>query len=74
MLIGLVFAVPVMRTGRLAFSVGLHAGWNIFQNVIYGLPNSGKPSRVAFMQCQLVGPELATGGNFGAEGGLVVTA
>lgn len=70
-LLGLLFALPMIVTGRLGLSIGLHAGWNIFQNLVFGLPNSGKPSNTSLLVTQDVGPAIWTGDAFGPEGGLI---
>jgi len=51
-LLGLLFALPMIVTGRLALSIGLHAGWNLFQNSVFGLPNSGKPGNTSLLVTQ----------------------
>jgi hypothetical protein len=70
-LLGILFAVPVLYTGRLYFSIGLHLGWNVFQNLVFGMPNGGKPRRAAVLVTEDLGPEFWTGGAFGPEGGLI---
>jgi membrane protease YdiL (CAAX protease family) len=72
-LYGLLLAVPFLLTGSLAITVGLHFTWNLFIGVIYGLPVSGYPPLVALMRAVQLGPERWTGGEFGPEGGLLVT-
>jgi membrane protease YdiL (CAAX protease family) len=72
-LLGLVFALPMVATSHLGLSVGLHAGWNIMQNTVLGLPNSGKASLVALVRTDVVGPVAWTGGPFGLEGGWATT-
>ncbi len=71
-LLGLLFAVPMLLTGRLGCSIGLHMGWNIFQNNVFGLPNGGKLSHATVLVSQAHGPDAWTGGAFGPEGGLAV--
>lgn len=70
-ILGLLFAMPMLVTGRLALSIGLHAGWNVFQNNVFGLPNGGKPSTTSLLVTQDVGPAIWTGGAIGPEGGLI---
>ena len=72
-LIGLLLGWMVIKTGKLHFSIGLHACWNIFQNNIYGFANSGKKSIVSFYTFENTGAPLWTGGQFGMEGGLICT-
>ncbi len=54
----------------LALPVGLHAGWNFFEGSVFGFPVSGS-SRDSALTVTVAGSELATGGGFGPEGGLV---
>jgi membrane protease YdiL (CAAX protease family) len=54
----------------LALPVGLHAGWNFFEGSVFGFPVSGS-TRASVLRLAVSGPELATGGGFGPEGGLV---
>ncbi len=54
----------------LALPIGLHAGWNFFEGSVFGLPVSGS-TRDSLLSVTIAGPELATGGAFGPEGGLV---
>jgi len=68
--LGLLFAVPVLVTSRLSTSIGLHMGWNVAQNTVFGLPNGGKPTRATLFSSTTDGSETWTGGNFGPEGGL----
>ena len=72
-LLGIVFGLPMAMTGRLALSIGLHMSWNIMQNVIFGLANSGQEASVAILAAQPVANEAWTGGAFGIEGGLAGT-
>ena len=62
----------MLLTGRLGCSIGLHMGWNIFQNNVFGLPNGGKLSHATVLVSQAHGPDAWTGGTFGPEGGLAV--
>ena len=71
-LLGLLFAIPMLITGRLGYSIGIHMGWNIFQNNIFGFPNGGKLSHATVLATQAHGPEAWTGGAFGPEGGFAV--
>ncbi|MBR9825391.1 MAG: CPBP family intramembrane metalloprotease [Alphaproteobacteria bacterium] len=79
-LLGLVFGIPFVLTGRLSWSIGLHMGWNIAQNTVFGMANSGQATDASLIITDLVptSPESAgsllwTGGAFGVEGGLTGT-
>jgi len=72
-LAGVMLAIPFVITGRLAYSVGLHFGWNFFQGSVFGFRVSGMPIRGTIIQIQQGGEELWTGASFGPEGGLVGT-
>lgn len=72
-LLGLVLVVPVIATSSLSVSIGLHMGWNVFQNNVFGAPNSGKPSLVSALVTEADGSVLWSGGAFGPEASLVVT-
>ena len=70
-LLGMLFGLGMIYTGRLALPIGPHMAWNVFQNNIFGLPNSGKSTKVSLLAAEVRGPELWTGGAFGLEGGLL---
>lgn len=72
-LLGIAFGLPMAMTGRLALSIGLHMSWNVMQNVVFGLANSGQEASVAIIAAQPVGNVTWTGGAFGIEGGLAGT-
>ena len=69
---GLMLGLPYVLTGELAVPIGLHLGWNLFQNMIFGFPVSGiEPTGATIFSVDQAGPALVTGGEFGPEGGLV---
>lgn len=72
-LLGFLFGWMVIKTGKLHFSIGLHAFWNIFQNNVFGFANSGKKSIASMYTFENSGSILWTGGEFGIEGGLICT-
>ena len=68
---GLLFAAGVLLTGRLSASIGLHAGWNLFEGAVFGFPVSGDKEGASLIGIQQRGPELLTGGAFGPEAGAI---
>ena len=69
-LLGLFFGLGMIYTGSLALPIGLHMAWNVFQNNVFGLANSGKATKVAFWLAEGKAAPLWTGAEFGLEGGL----
>ena len=70
--VGGVFGYPMIRSGSLSLSVGVHTGWNVFLNVVLGLPSSGRAPETALMSTEISEPVWLTGGGFGPEGGVVI--
>lgn len=68
---GLMLAFPFITTGRLSYSVGLHAGWNFFQGGVYGFAVSGLKYQASIIRIEQDGPIFMTGGMFGPEAGLL---
>lgn len=74
-LFGCFMAVYMLRTDDIWGASAIHSAWNFMQGNFLGIQVSGTghlPS-VAVMQ-PMAGKELLNGGNFGIEGGLIVTA
>jgi membrane protease YdiL (CAAX protease family) len=74
-LFGTLACLYALREGGLWGICGLHAAWNWVQGNIFGIEVSGQ--HVAggmLLNMKLVGPSIITGGAFGSEGGLAVTA
>jgi len=69
-LAGVLFGLAFLVGRGLALPIGLHAAWNFFEGSVYGFPVSGS-TRDSLLAVEVRGPELATGGAFGPEGGLV---
>ncbi len=68
---GYFLAFAWVRTRNLWLPIGLHIGWNFFEGSVFGFPVSGLQG-FSLIRQTVVGPELATGGTFGPEAGLVV--
>ncbi len=67
---GLFLAYGWLKTGQLWLPLGLHAGWNIFEGIVFGFPVSGFHTFHLIDQT-VQGPQWFTGGAFGPESGLV---
>ncbi|MEM1134102.1 MAG: CPBP family intramembrane glutamic endopeptidase [Pseudomonadota bacterium] len=67
---GAVFCVPMLVTGRLGLSIGMHAAWNFSQSKVFGFAMSGNPSTSSMLRAEMTGPAFWTGGNYGPEAGL----
>ncbi|MFO0888897.1 MAG: CPBP family intramembrane glutamic endopeptidase [Isosphaeraceae bacterium] len=66
---GVLLALAFVMTRRLWLPIGLHFGWNFTQGGIFGLAVSGGQSE-GLLRSTLAGPELLSGGAFGAEASL----
>lgn len=67
--VGLLFAAPVLLTGRLGLSIGLHTTWNFMQGGVLGYPVSGDAENISLLVSTATGPVAWTGGVFGPEAG-----
>ncbi|VVT04876.1 CPBP family intramembrane metalloprotease [Sphingomonas sp. EC-HK361] len=66
---GVMLAAIYMLTRRLWAAIGVHAAWNFAQGGIFGIPISGLASD-GLLRPRITGPDLLTGGDFGAEASL----
>ncbi|GAA0329401.1 type II CAAX endopeptidase family protein [Sphingomonas oligophenolica] len=66
---GIMLAALYMLTRRLWAAIGVHAAWNFTQGGIYGIAVSGNAVDGALIP-RISGPDLLTGGAFGAEASL----
>jgi membrane protease YdiL (CAAX protease family) len=71
MLAGVFFGFSYLSTRTLWLAIGLHIGWNFFENTIFGFHVSGLQTAGLIRQT-VFGPDLWTGGTFGPEAGLVI--
>ena len=71
---GLVFSLAYAITGNLWLPIGIHFGWNMLLGPVLGLTVSGTSSLgLGWTAFEIAGPKQFTGGEFGIEGGLIVT-
>lgn len=73
--VGVFLALYALREGGLWGVCGWHAAWNWAQGNLYGFEVSGAaPAGGMLLDLREAGPDALTGGAFGPEGGLAVTA
>ena len=70
-LAGIQLSVAYIKTRSLWLPTGLHMAWNWTQGPLWGMNVSGIDIPNSFMVSIPTGPELLTGGEFGAEGSLI---
>jgi len=63
---GILLAAAYITTRRLWLPIGVHFAWNFAQGGIFGVAVSGAPVK-GILKSSLTGPELFSGGDFGAE-------
>lgn len=68
-LAGILLGVGRELSGGLWMPIGLHFTWNLFQGNVFGFAVSGHPV-ASVIAIEPEGPELWSGGAFGAEGSL----
>ena len=72
-LAGFVLGIPYIHTKNLWLPIFFHLSWNYFQGPIYGFEVSGLDFKTTIVQ-KVAGSDLITGGEFGFEGSLLLTA
>jgi uncharacterized protein len=76
-IVNLVFAVVAscmyIRSGSLWMPIAYHTTWDYFEGNVFGFPNSGNTMTSLFPFAHIQS-NLLTGGDFGPEGGILVTA
>jgi membrane protease YdiL (CAAX protease family) len=71
-LAGILLGINYMYTRNLWFAIFFHLGWNFFQGPVLGYKISGF-NMSTFLQTELKGDLLLTGGEFGFEGSVFCT-
>ncbi len=71
---GLPMGAAYLLTRNLWFPIGIHWGWNYFEEPIYGCPDSGTHTPHTLLHAVFSGPSFVTGGPFGPEAGVVLLA
>ncbi len=70
--VGVLFSLMFYKRGSLWMPIGFHITWNFFQGNVFGLNVSGTEP-YSIINNIIDGNKLLTGGDFGAEGGLITT-
>ena len=68
---GLLLGAAYKESGTLWLPVGIHWSWNFFQGNIFGFAVSGGDAGVSLLQAATSGPDILTGGVFGAEASIL---
>lgn len=68
---GLMLAVSYKLAGTLWLPIGIHWAWNFTQGTILGFAVSGHGDMYSFILPRISGPDILTGGNFGAEASII---
>ncbi|MBN2879183.1 MAG: CPBP family intramembrane metalloprotease [Clostridia bacterium] len=72
-LFGLFAAFLFLRTGNIWTISALHSAWNFFQGNVFGIEVSGQVFGGSLLKVTSAAPAILSGGDFGLEGGLIVT-
>ena len=70
-IVGLLLAFTLQRTGSLWFAIGIHAAWDWAQSFLYGVPDSGISVAGHLLNPSFQGSKWMTGGTAGPEGSVV---
>ncbi|MFC2168624.1 CPBP family intramembrane glutamic endopeptidase [Acidobacteriota bacterium] len=69
----ILLAAAFIYTRRIWMVWGIHFGWNLFQDGVFGMPNSGITDFPSWIQPNINGPEWITGGSIGIEMSVIAT-
>lgn len=70
-IVGLLVAFTIKRTGSLWFAIGMHGAWDWAQSFLYGVPDSGIVVSGHLLNPTFQGSKWMTGGSAGPEGSVV---
>ena len=68
---GLLLGATYKYSGTLWLPIGIHWAWNFTQGNIFGFAVSGGDAGTSLIQAKTSGPEILSGGAFGAEASLL---
>jgi len=68
---GLLLGAAYKWAGTLWLPIGIHWAWNFSQGNLFGFAVSGGDAGVSLLHPEIAGPELLTGGAFGAEASII---
>ena len=64
--VGLLLGAAYKWSGTLWFPIGIHWAWDFFQGNIFGFAVSGGGVEASVIHATLTGPDILTGGSYGA--------
>ena len=67
---GVLLGAAYMLTRSLWLAVGLHAGWNLTQGLVFDVNVSGYEMN-GLVEAQMSGPDWLSGGTFGLEASII---
>lgn len=73
-LAGVILALLYLQSGSLWLAIGFHWGWNFAEGGVFGFPVSGVAFNPRLLEVATKGPAWLSGGSFGPEGSVALTA
>ncbi|MBP3774046.1 MAG: CPBP family intramembrane metalloprotease [Bacteroidaceae bacterium] len=68
---GLLLGAAYKWSGTLWLPIGIHWAWNYVQGDVFGVAVSGSDDAPTFFNTIMSGPDIITGGSFGAEASII---
>jgi len=68
---GLLLGAAYKYSGTLWLPIGIHWAWNFTQGNVFGIPVSGTDPGASILHGTMSGPDILTGGVFGAEASII---